>query len=126
MKVCLLVIGKTDAAYLKAGIEEYERRLKFYIPYEMKVIPDIKNARNLTENQQKEKEGELILGQLETSDIVVLLDEKGMSTLQKGFPNFWHKRCWLVQSVWFLLSGGLMDFRNRYTRRLTRKFRYPE
>lgn len=117
MKVCLLVIGKTDAAYLKAGIEEYERRLKFYIPYEMKVIPDIKNARNLTENQQKEKEGELILGQLETSDIVVLLDEKGHEYTSKGFSEFLAQKMLVGTKRLVLLSGALWFSGNRYTRR---------
>ena len=50
MKVCLLVIGKTDASYIREGIAEYEKRLTRYIPYEMKVLPDVKNAKNLTES----------------------------------------------------------------------------
>ena len=64
MKVTLLVIGKTDAAYIRAGIEEYEKRLGRYVPYEIKVLPDIKNSKNMSEGVQKEKEGELLLGQL--------------------------------------------------------------
>ena len=110
MKVCLLVIGKTDTAYLKAGIEEYERRLKFYITYEMKVIPDIKNARNLTENQQKEKEGELILGQLETSDIVVLLDEKGHEYTSKGFSEFLAQKMLVGTKRLVFVIGGPYGF----------------
>ena len=58
MKIELLVIGKTDADYLQKGIAEYEKRLTRYIPYEMRVIPDIKNSKNMSESVQKEREGE--------------------------------------------------------------------
>ena len=51
MKVTLLVIGKTDAAYIRAGIEEYEKRLGRYVPYEIKVLPDIKNSKNMSEGK---------------------------------------------------------------------------
>jgi len=88
MKICLLVIGKTDAAYIRAGIEEYEKRLIHYVPYEMKILPDVKNSRNLTEELQKEKEAELILTQLQPGDWVVLLDEKGKQFDSVGFSEF--------------------------------------
>lgn len=88
MKTCLLVIGKTDAAYIREGIEEYERRLKRYIPYEMKVLPDVKNARNMGESLQKEKEGEMILEQLQATDLVVLLDEKGRQYTSVEFSEY--------------------------------------
>ena len=61
MKIGLIVIGKTDAGYFVEAINEYKNRLTHYIPFEMEVIPDIKNVKNLSEAQQKEKEGELIL-----------------------------------------------------------------
>lgn len=88
MKICLLVIGKTDAGYIREGIEEYEKRLKRYVPYEMKVLPDVKNARNLSEGVQKEKEGEMVLEQLLPTDRVVLLDEKGKEYSSVGFSGF--------------------------------------
>lgn len=88
MKICLLVIGKTDAAYIRAGIEEYEKRLVRYVPYEMRVLSDIKNSRSMSEGVQKEKEGELLLGQIAPSDYVVLLDEKGKEFDSVGFSEF--------------------------------------
>lgn len=88
MKICLLVMGKTDAAYIRAGIEEYEKRLTRYISYEMKVLPDVKNSRNMSEALQKEKEGEMLLEQLQTSDFVVLLDEKGQQYTSVEFSEF--------------------------------------
>ena len=88
MKTCLLVIGKTDASYIRAGIEEYEKRLKRYLPFEMKVLPDVKNAKNLTESLQKEKEAEMILEQLQPTDWVVVLDEKGKHHTSMEFSSY--------------------------------------
>lgn len=88
MKICLLVIGKTDAAYIRTGIEEYEKRLTRYVPYEMRVLPDVKNSKNMSESLQKGKEGELILGQLQAGDVVVLLDEKGNQFTSTGFSGY--------------------------------------
>lgn len=88
MKISLLVIGKTDTAYIRTGIEEYEKRLVRYVPYEMKILPDIKNSKNMSEEVQKEKEGELLLGQIAPSDYVVLLDEKGRECTSVEFSEF--------------------------------------
>ena len=92
MKICLLVIGKTDEAYLQKGIEIYIRRIPHYISFEMKVIPDLRNTKNLSVEQQKEKEGELILQQLSTSDEVLLLDEMGMEATSIDFARFLEKK----------------------------------
>lgn len=88
MKILLLVIGKTDAAYIRAGIEEYEKRLSRYVPYEMKVLPDVKHSKNMSEALQKEKEGEMILGEFLGTDFVVLLDEKGKQYSSVVFSEF--------------------------------------
>ena len=61
MEISLIVIGKTNARYLQEGIDEYIKRLKHYIPYSITVLPDIKNTKKLTEEQQKEAEGKLML-----------------------------------------------------------------
>ena len=65
MKIKLLAIGKTDNKNLIKLIDEYQNRLKHYIKFELEIIPDIKNVKNLSEIQQKEKEGELILSKLQ-------------------------------------------------------------
>ena len=88
MKILLLVIGKTDAAYIRAGIEEYEKRLTRYVPYEIKVLPDVKNSKNMSETLQKEKEGEMLLGELQGTDFIVLLDENGKQYSSVGFSEF--------------------------------------
>lgn len=92
MKICLLVIGKTDEAYLQKGIEIFLKRIPHYISFEMKIIADIKNSKNLSEDQQKEKEGELILQQLSTSDELFLLDEQGTESSSVGFARFLEKK----------------------------------
>ncbi len=88
MKICLLVIGKTDAVYVRQGIEEYEKRLKRYISFEMRVLPDVKNVKNRGESLQKEREGELILEQLQPGDVVVLLDERGQQYSSIEFSTY--------------------------------------
>lgn len=106
MKVCLLVIGKTDASYIREGIEEYEKRLVKYIPYEMKVIPDVKNSKNMTETLQKEKEGALLLGQIQDGDFVVLLDEKGKQYDSVGFSEFLAQKMLSgIKKVVFVIGG---------------------
>lgn len=106
MKISLLVIGKTDAAYVRAGIEEYEKRLMRYVPYEMKILPDIKNSRNMSEVVQKEKEGELLLSQMALSDYVVLLDEKGREYDSVGFSAFVaQKMLGGIKNLVFVIGG---------------------
>jgi 23S rRNA (pseudouridine1915-N3)-methyltransferase len=77
MNIKLLAIGKTDNKSLQSLIDEYTKRLSFYIKFDLEVIPDIKNAKNLSEAQQKEKEGELILSKITATDQMILLDENG-------------------------------------------------
>lgn len=88
MKIELLVIGKTDSKIIKDGFETYNKRLAHYIPFCMNVIPDIKNVKNMSEEQQKTKEGEEILKRCENGDIVVILDENGKQFSSKEFSNF--------------------------------------
>lgn len=92
MKVILVLIGKTDEAYLETGIRKYMDRLRHYIPFEMKVIADIKNTKNLSEEQQKNKEGELILQQIVAGDEVILLDEGGKDLSSREFAGFMEQK----------------------------------
>lgn len=92
MTIRLLAIGKTDNKALQQLIAEYENRLKHYIKFELEIIPDIKNAKNLSEAQQKEKEGELILKKLNTTDVLILLDENGKQYSSIDFSNYLQKK----------------------------------
>jgi len=92
MTIKLLAIGKTDSAALKSLIVAYENRLKHYIKFELEIIPDIKNSKNLSEKQQKEKEGEQILKKLNTAEVLVLLDEKGKQFSSVLFSEYLQKK----------------------------------
>ena len=92
MKIKLIAIGKTDNKQLMQLIEEYQKRLAHYIKFEFKVIPDIKNTKNLSESQQKEKEGDFILKELVATDQLLLLDEKGQEFKSLEFSRFLQKK----------------------------------
>lgn len=91
MKITLLVVGKTTDARLDALIGEYRNRLTHYIPFDFRVIPDLKNAKSLTQDQQKQAEGELILREVGTSSHVVLLDEHGREFRSIEFAAYLQK-----------------------------------
>ncbi len=121
MKTYLWVIGKTDAAFIKEGIAEYEKRLMRYLPYEMKILPDVKNARNMTEILQKEKEGELILEQLQAGDWLVLLDEKGMQYTSAGFADYLAQKMLRGIKRLVFVIGGPYGFAEAVYRRADEK-----
>ncbi len=121
MKICLLVVGKTDAAYIRAGIEEYEKRLIHYVPYEMKILPDVKNSKSLTEELQKEKEGELILAQLQAGDWVVLLDEKEKQFDSVGFSEFVAQKMLMGLKRLVFVIGGPYGFAQAVYREASEK-----
>ncbi len=110
MKISLLVIGKTDAGYFSQGIQEYENRLKHYLPFEMQVILDIKNVKNLSEEQQKEKEGELILKNLLAGDYLVLLDERGKDFSSLQFASYIEKKTHTISKRLIFVIGGPYGF----------------
>ncbi len=91
MTIKLLAIGKTDNKQLQSLIDEYTKRLGFYIKFSLEIIPDIKNTKHLSEIQQKQKEGELIIGKLNPSDVLILLDEHGKQLDSVGFSNYLQK-----------------------------------
>lgn len=91
MTIKLLAIGKTDNKQLQALIDDYQKRLGFYVRFEFEIIPDLKKAKHLSEDQQKQKEGELILNKLNPTDVLVLLDENGKQLDSVAFSNYLQK-----------------------------------
>ena len=87
MKIVLLAIGKTNEQYLIDGISQYQKRLQYYTQFEMFEILNIKNAKNLSNIELMKKEGELILKQLQASDYLVLLDNKGKVFRSSAFAD---------------------------------------
>ena len=110
MKIKLLAIGKTDDKNLQTLIEAYQNRLKHYINFEIDVIADIKNVKNLTETQQKEKEGELILKKLTATDVLILLDEKGIQFSSVAFSEYLQKKMNAGVKQLVLVIGGPYGF----------------
>ena len=110
MKIKLLAIGKTDDKNLHTLIEAYQNRLKHYINFEIELISDIKNAKNLTEAQQKEKEGELILKKLTATDVLILLDEKGTAFSSVTFSDYLQKKMNAGVKQLVLVIGGPYGF----------------
>lgn len=110
MKIKLLTVGKTDNKNLQVLIENYQKRLGHYINFQLEIIPDIKNSKNLNETQQKEKEGELILKKLSTTDQLILLDENGMSLGSKEFSAYIQKKMNSGLKQMVLVIGGPYGF----------------
>lgn len=106
MKITLICIGKTDEKYLIEGVENYLKRLKFYINFSLAVVPDVKNSKNLSQHQQKEKEAELILKQISGGDVVILLDERGKEYRSIEFSSFLEKKMLAsTQNLVFIIGG---------------------
>jgi len=91
MTIKLIAIGKTDNTDLQSLMDDYIKRLGFYIKFSIDIIPDIKNVKNLSEEQQKQKEGELILSKLSATDILILLDENGKQFDSVNFSEYLQK-----------------------------------
>jgi len=121
MQVRLIVVGKTNKKYLIEGEQEYEKRLKHYIRFEEVVIPELKKAKNLSELQIKQKEGELILSKTETADYLILLDENGKEFNSVGFSSFLQKQLNSgVKRVTFVV-GGAYGFSDEVYKRSNQK-----
>lgn len=112
MKIKLLAVGKTDDKHLIQLIEMYQKRLKHYVKFDIEIIPDIKNAKNLSEEQQKEKEGELILSKLQSTDQLLLLDDKGKQHTSIEFAHFLQKKMNSGIKQLVLVIGGPYGFSN--------------
>ena len=106
MQIKLIAIGKTDDKQLLQLIEQYQKRLKHYIKFDLDIIPDIKNVKNLSEKQQKDKEGELILKKISTTDVLVLLDENGKQFNSVEFSNYLQKKMNAgIKQLVFVIGG---------------------
>lgn len=92
MKITLLTIGKTDDSRIADLVQVYINRLQHYVNFELEIIADLKKTKNLSEEQQKSEEGKLILNQLEKSDFVTLLDERGKKLSSLQFAELINKR----------------------------------
>jgi 23S rRNA (pseudouridine1915-N3)-methyltransferase len=105
MKTLLIMVGKTTDRHFQAGIDDYVGRIAHYMSFELTVIPELKNTKSLTEDQQKSAEGELILKQLQPSDTVVLLDEHGRQLRSVEFARWLEKKRNTARRLVFIIGG---------------------
>ena len=110
MEIELMTVGKTTSKIIIAGIEEYTKRLRHYIPYSINMLPDVRNAGKLKADQQKEAEGELILSKLSASDFVVLLDERGKEYTSMEFSAFIERQMVAGRKKVVFVVGGPYGF----------------
>lgn len=106
MQIKLIAIGKTDNKQLLTLIEDYKKRLSHYIKFDFEIIPDIKNVKHLSEAQQKDKEGELILSKVNKSDTLILLDENGKQMDSVAFSAYLQKHMNSgIKTLIFVIGG---------------------
>lgn len=116
MKTELILVSKTTDKHLMAGINDYLERISHYMPFEITVIPELKNTKNMTEEQQKGREGELILQKLQPSDTVVLLDEHGKQFRSVEFADWLQKKQNTARRLVFVIGGPYGFSEAVYTR----------
>ena len=106
MNIKLIAVGKTDNPALQQLISTYEKRLSYYINFELQLLPDIKNSKSLSEEQQKIKEGELILSYVEPSHHLILLDEQGKEYTSIAFADELQKKMnTSIKQLTFVIGG---------------------
>ena len=106
MNIKLIAVGKTDNSALQELITTYEKRLSYYVNFELQLLPDIKNSKSLSEEQQKAKEGELILGNVASSHHLILLDERGKELTSVAFADELQKKMNAgIKQLTFVIGG---------------------
>ena len=110
MRTTLLVVGRTVEQHYITAINDYTERTKHFISFEIEVIPELKNTKNLTADQQKEKEGELICKAFQPSDVIVLLDEFGKEFRSIDFASWMEKKLANVNKRLVFVIGGPYGF----------------
>ena len=121
MKVEFWVVGKTQFGFLQEGIARYEKRLHHYLSFSQKMIPDIKNARNMSVQQIKEKEGQAIIAALEKGTHLILLDERGKQMNSVAFAQWMDKKLQQSYRKIVFLIGGAYGFSDQVLARADAK-----
>jgi 23S rRNA (pseudouridine1915-N3)-methyltransferase len=121
MKITLLGIGKTDRPYLKEGISLYEKRIVHYLPFEMRILPDIKTSKGFSKEKVTEQEGIQLLAALRADDLVVLLDERGTEMNSLQFAAFIEKKMTAGTRNLVFIAGGPYGFSQEVYKRSSQK-----
>ncbi|HAR39144.1 MAG: 23S rRNA (pseudouridine(1915)-N(3))-methyltransferase RlmH [Bacteroidetes bacterium GWD2_45_23] len=110
MKIILLSVGKTDNKQFAQLVDEYRKRVNYYIPFETQIVPDIKNRKTISEKEQKTLEGNLLLKSLMPTDYVVLLDDKGKQFSSVEFAGYLERKSHTVPKRLIFMIGGPYGF----------------
>jgi len=110
MGILLYQIGKTSFNYVDEGVTDYTKRIAKYVPFNLVTLPDIKNAKNLSVELFKKKEGEIILSKLKNSDYIILLDERGKQLNSIEFSNFLQEKLQSGKQQLVFIMGGAYGF----------------
>lgn len=113
MKLQIFFIGKTQGNVYPSLINEYVQRLSHYIPVQIEEIPDLKNTKSLSEEQQKEKEADMVFDRIQGGDVLVLLDERGKEMTSREFSQWMEQKMQTVPKRLILLIGGPYGFSQR-------------
>ena len=116
MKTILILVGKTQSKIFKVGIDDYISRIEHYMPFSITIIPELKNTKSLSGDQQKQKEGELILKEIQPSDTVVLLDEHGADFRSVEYANWLKQKQNTARRLVFIIGGPYGFSPDVYTR----------
>lgn len=116
MKTILILVGKTTDKHFAAGISDYVERIGHYMPFDVVTIPELKNTKSLTVEQQKVAEGELILKQMQPSDTVVLLDEHGREWRSTEFARWLEQKRNTARRLVFVVGGPYGFSKDVYAR----------
>ena len=105
MKTILILVGKTTDKHFQAGIDDYTGRISHYMPFDTVTIPELRNTKNLSEEQQKTAEGELILRQIQPTDTVALLDEHGKELRSVEYARWLQQKQQTARRLVFVVGG---------------------
>ena len=110
MKIQLIVVGRTNQHFVRQGLDEFCSRLTHYFPFELEIIPELRNTKHLSVEQQKVKEGALILQSFQTGDYIVLLDEYGKEFTSVKFAEYIEKKAHTGSKRLVFVIGGAYGF----------------
>ena len=106
MKIKLIAVGKTASSAIEGLYNEYIKRLSRMGDFSLEIIPDVKNTKNLSQVEQKTREGEAILSSVSSTDIVILLDERGREYTSMEFAAYLQKHMNSgIRTLCFVIGG---------------------
>lgn len=113
MKIHVVFTGRTTGKLFQEAIADYQSRLSHYVPFTIEEIPDLKNVKNLSEEQQKEREADMLFERMQAGDVLVLLDEKGKEFTSREFSLYLEQKMQTVSRRLVFLIGGPYGFSPR-------------